>query len=163
MPELTDNQIAYLRVLQNHCGALGAELVVIGAIAYQVHFPAESRHTGDIDFAIALELDEFAELERRLLADGWVRFADREHRWRSVQSTILDLIPAGPRLRDQAGYLARQSVHHESGGIRTRLRNGSASSTCARSHLEGDLIDYPDAPENRRIHGRPAAADQGSG
>jgi predicted nucleotidyltransferase len=80
MPELTDNQIADLRVLQSHSGALAGELVVIGAIAYQVHFPAEARHTGDIDFAVALDLDEFAELERRLLADGWVRFANREHR-----------------------------------------------------------------------------------
>jgi hypothetical protein len=26
------------------------------AIAYQVHFPAESWHTGDIDFAVALDL-----------------------------------------------------------------------------------------------------------
>ena len=50
-------------------------------------------------FAVALDLDEFAELERRLLADGWVRFANREHRWRSAQATILDLIPAGPKLR----------------------------------------------------------------
>jgi predicted nucleotidyltransferase len=99
MPELTDNQIADVRVLQNHCGALGAELVVIGAIAYQVHFPAESRHTVDIDFAVALDLDEFAELERRLLADGWVQSANREHRWRSAQGTILDLIPAGRKLR----------------------------------------------------------------
>jgi predicted nucleotidyltransferase len=100
MPELTDNQIADLRVLQKHGVALGADLVVIGAIAYQVHFPAESRHTGDIDFAVALDLDEFAELERRLLADGWIRFANREHRWRSVQGTILDLIPSGPKLRE---------------------------------------------------------------
>src|SRR5580658_9010110 len=99
MPELTDNQIADLRVLQKHCGALGAEFVIIGAIAYQIHFPAESRHTGDIDFAVALDLDEFAELERRLLADGWVRFANREHRWRSAKGTILYLIPAGPKLR----------------------------------------------------------------
>ncbi len=99
MPELTDNQIADLRVLQKHCGALEAEFVIIGAIAYQIHFPAESRHTGDIDFAVALDLDGFAELERRLLADGWVRFANREHRWRSANGTILDLIPAGPKLR----------------------------------------------------------------
>src|SRR6266567_3542438 len=81
MPELTDNQIADLRVLQHRCAALGAELVIIGAIAYQIHFPAESRHTGDIDFAVALDLDEFAELERRLLADGWVRFANRCSNW----------------------------------------------------------------------------------
>jgi predicted nucleotidyltransferase len=100
MPELSENQIADLRALQSHCQALRAELVVIGAIAYQVHFPAEARHTGDMDFAVALDLDEFAELERRLLADGWERSANREHRWRSVQKTILDLIPAGPKLRE---------------------------------------------------------------
>ena len=37
---------------------LGAELVIIGAIAYQVHFPEESRHTGDIDFAAGPKLRE---------------------------------------------------------------------------------------------------------
>jgi hypothetical protein len=74
MPELTENQIADLRALEDHCRSLGADLVIIGAIAYQVHFPREDRHTGDIDFAVALDLDEFAELERRLLADKWVRF-----------------------------------------------------------------------------------------
>jgi predicted nucleotidyltransferase len=47
-----------------------------------------------------LDFDEFAKLERRLLADGWVSFANREHRWRSAQGTILDLIPAGPKLRE---------------------------------------------------------------
>jgi len=99
MPELTESQIADLRALHQHCLALGADLVIIGAIAYQVHFPKENRHTGDIDFAVALDLDEFAELERRLLADKWVRFANREHRWRSPQGTILDLLPAGPKLR----------------------------------------------------------------
>jgi hypothetical protein len=36
MPELTDNQIADLRVLQHRGAALGAELVIIGAIAYQI-------------------------------------------------------------------------------------------------------------------------------
>jgi hypothetical protein len=46
MPKLTDNQIADLRVVQHRCAALGAEIVIIGAIAYQIHFPAESRHTG---------------------------------------------------------------------------------------------------------------------
>ena len=70
MPELTDNQIADLHVLQSHSVALGGELVVIGAIAYQIHFPEEARHTGDIDFAVALDLDEFAELERRLLSEA---------------------------------------------------------------------------------------------
>ena len=100
MPELTKNQIADLRALQDHCRILGADLVIIGAIAYQLHLPKEDRHTGDIDFAVALDLDEFAELEKRLLADRWIQFANREHRWRSPNGTILDLLPAGPKLRE---------------------------------------------------------------
>jgi predicted nucleotidyltransferase len=99
MPELNENQIADLRALEDHCQSLGADLVIIGAIAYQVHFPRQDRHTGDIDFAVALDLDEFAELERRLLADKWIRLANREHRWRSPRGTIIDLLPAGPKLR----------------------------------------------------------------
>jgi len=73
MPELTENQIADLRALEDHCRSLAADLVIIGALAYQVHFPRENRHTGDIDFAVALDLEEFAELERRFLADKWIR------------------------------------------------------------------------------------------
>jgi predicted nucleotidyltransferase len=100
MPELTAAQITDLGALRDHCAALGADLVIIGAIAYQVHFPGELRHTGDIDFAVALDLNEFAELERRLQRDGWIQFANREHRWRSAQGTIMDLLPAGPNLRE---------------------------------------------------------------
>jgi hypothetical protein len=100
MPELTESQITDLQALQDHCRSLAADLVIIGAIAYQVHFPREDRHTGDIDFAVALDLDEFAELERQLLADRWIHFANREHRWRSPRGTILDLLPAGPKLRE---------------------------------------------------------------
>ena len=164
MPELTDNQIADLRVLQHRCAALGAELVIIGAIAYQIHFPAESRHTGDIDFAVALDLDEFAELERRLLADGWVRFAKREHRWRSAQATILDLIPAGPKLREAKQITWPISQFKMSlVGFDHVFANRSAGSACAGSDAEGDLIYRTDAPENCRIHGRSAAASQGPG
>ena len=65
-----------------------------------MHFPGELRHTGDIDFAVALDLNEFAELERRLRRDGWIQFANREHRWRSTRGTIMDLLPAGPKLRE---------------------------------------------------------------
>jgi predicted nucleotidyltransferase len=100
MPEFTEDQITDLRMLRDHCVALGADLVVIGAIAYQVHFPAEARHTGDIDFAVALDLNEFAELGRRLQLDGWIQFVNREHRWRSAEGTIMDLLPAGPKLRE---------------------------------------------------------------
>jgi len=100
MPELTAAQFADLRALRDYGAALGADLVIIGAIAYQVHFPGELRHTGDIDFAVALDLNEFAELERRLRRDGWNQFTNREHRWRSTRGTIMDLLPAGPKLRE---------------------------------------------------------------
>jgi hypothetical protein len=91
MPELTAAQFADLRALRDYGAALGADLVIIGAIAYQVHFPGELRHTGDIDFAVALDLNEFAELERRLRRDGWNQSTNREHRWRSTRGTIMDL------------------------------------------------------------------------
>ena len=117
MPELTDNQIADLRVLQHRCAALGAELVIIGAIAYQIHFPAESRHTGDIDFAVALDLDEFAELERR--PDGSrlaavippvVRPAPALtiRKFTSRHYTIDDLIARGTLTRPLADFLGEQ-------------------------------------------------------
>lgn len=99
MPELTEGQISDLRTLKQHCDELKADLVVIGAIAYQVHFPGENRHTGDVDFAVALDLDDFAKLEQRLREGKWIRMANLEHRWRSPQGTLLDLIPAGPTLR----------------------------------------------------------------
>jgi hypothetical protein len=88
MVELTAGQIADLRALRDHCAALGADLVIIGAIAYQVHFPGELRHTGDIDFAVALDLNEFAELERRLQADGWIRFQFAQEREPLVPGSI---------------------------------------------------------------------------
>jgi predicted nucleotidyltransferase len=100
MVELTDNQIADLAVLRDHCAALGAELCRHRSDCISGAFPKESRHTADIDFAVALDLDEFAELERRLTANGWIRFANREHRWRSARVTIMDLLPAGPKLRE---------------------------------------------------------------
>jgi predicted nucleotidyltransferase len=62
--------------------------------------PVNSGKRGDIDFAVALDLNEFAELERRLRRDGWNQFANREHRWRSTRGTIMDLLPAGPKLRE---------------------------------------------------------------
>ena len=51
--------------------AANAQLVIIGAIAYQIHFPGQDRHTRDIDFAVALDLSEFAVLSTRLCALGW--------------------------------------------------------------------------------------------
>ena len=99
MVELTKEQIADLHQLQQFCTELKTDLVIIGAIAYQYHFPQEDRHTGDIDSAVALDLTDFAELEKRLQAAKWTRTPNREHRWRSPLGTLLDLIPAGIELR----------------------------------------------------------------
>jgi predicted nucleotidyltransferase len=99
MVELTTEQIADLRELQQFCAELNADVVIIGAIAYQYHFPRENRHTSDIDSAVALDLDDFAELEKRLQVGKWRRIPNREHRWRSSRGTLLDLIPAGTELR----------------------------------------------------------------
>src|SRR5436305_13284984 len=98
MPDFSKDQVTDLISLKQHCQQMGADLVVIGAIAFQVHFPGESRQTADIDLAVALDLNEFAELEKRLKADGWARTANREHRWKSTFGTLLDLIPAGDKL-----------------------------------------------------------------
>jgi predicted nucleotidyltransferase len=101
---LTALQIDDLRELQRICTELNAELVLIGAIAYQHNFPGENRQTADIDSAVALDLDDFAKLERALENAGWSRKPSREDRWRSPRGTPLDLIPAGKQLR-QAGQL----------------------------------------------------------
>ena len=66
MPDLSDDQIADLRLVQEICERFHADVVIIGAIAYQIHFPNEARHTADVDLAVALDLDEFARLEESL-------------------------------------------------------------------------------------------------
>src|SRR6266404_2278124 len=100
MITLTAAQVEDLGQLQYLCKELKAELVIIGAIAYQHNFPNEARHTSDIDTVVALDLDDFAELEKRLQAGGWSRRSNQEHRWRSARGTLVDLIPAGPKLRE---------------------------------------------------------------
>ena len=69
-------------VLQHHCEALGAELEDHGGHRAPEAFSSESWHTGDIDFAVALDLD--AQIRRAgTLLDSFalagVRFANREH------------------------------------------------------------------------------------
>ena len=118
MPELTAAQIADRRALRDYCAALGADLVIIGAIAYQVHFPGELRHTGDIDFAVALDLNEFAELAEastgrmesiRQPRAPLAQYAGNNH----------GSAPGWPQTsRGKADHLAREPVHDEPSGIR---------------------------------------------
>src|SRR5262249_19022626 len=81
------------------CEQFNTELVIIGAIAYQIHFPGLNRHTRDIDFALALDLFDFAILSSRLCALGWTQAPGFEHRWKTGRGNLLDLIPAGRELR----------------------------------------------------------------
>lgn len=109
MIELTEAQITDLAKLQQLCIELRSDLVVVGAIAYQHYFPDDERHTGDIDSVVASDLEDFDELKRRLLAMGWSNLAAREHRWVSQQGTLLDLIPAGRKLREAKSITWPQS------------------------------------------------------
>jgi hypothetical protein len=54
MITLTAAQVEDLGQLQHLCKELKAELVIIGAVAYQHSFPNEVRHTSDIDTVVAL-------------------------------------------------------------------------------------------------------------
>jgi hypothetical protein len=56
-------------------------------------------------------LDEFAQLEQRLLADGWIRFSKPETPLAPVRKeTILDLLPAGPFLREKSTALEARNI-----------------------------------------------------
>src|ERR1044071_2730296 len=87
MITLTALQIDDLRELQRICTELKTEFVIIGAIAYQQNFPGENRQTADIDSAVALDLDDFAKLERALENAAWSHKPNREDRWRSPRGT----------------------------------------------------------------------------
>lgn len=110
MIDLSPAEIADLSDLNDLCSRAGAEFVIIGAQAYKTHFPNEDRETGDIDSAIALDLDDLAKFCERLLERKWRQEPGREHRWRSSRGTILDLMPAGKNLR-----LAKQLTWPKSG------------------------------------------------
>lgn len=99
MIDLTKEQIGDLTQLQEICIDLKTELVVIGAMAYKFHFPDVERYTADIDLTVALDFDDFVELEKRMTKLDWRRERNREHRWKSSRGTLVDLLPAGTNLR----------------------------------------------------------------
>ena len=104
MIELSKAEIDDLRDLNELCEHMNADLVIVGAIAYQIHFTDEELKTGDIDFAIALDLVDFAKLQAALSAMGWAQDSQREERWRSKRGALLDLIPAGKTLRESKQF-----------------------------------------------------------
>lgn len=104
MIELSKAEIDDLRDLNEICEQMNADLVIVGAIAYQIHFSDDELKTADIDFAIALDLVDFAKLQADLSAMGWAQDPKREERWRSKRGALLDLIPAGKELRESKRF-----------------------------------------------------------
>ena len=81
MSSFSESQIQDLRDLQRAIRELGAEAVIIGAMAYRVFIEDSGRETYDIDLAVALDLDEFRQLEDALVALGWSQLKTQEQRW----------------------------------------------------------------------------------
>jgi len=101
MMPLLPEQVESLRQLQELCRGFGADVVIIGAIAYRVWVDDPQRQTEDLDLAVALDFPEFEALTHALSDLGWRQDARREQRWHSPQGGRLDLLPAGERLRKQ--------------------------------------------------------------
>lgn len=101
----TPNQIADLTAIGEICAELEADLVLIGAMSLLVSMGDIGRFTRDVDLTVALDLDQFERLSERLIEAGWTRAPRLEHRWTAPRQTIVDLLPAGPKLRDAGSIL----------------------------------------------------------
>jgi predicted nucleotidyltransferase len=99
MTWLLPEQLTALTELQAACGRQGAEAVIIGAAAYRTWFNDPGRYTEDVDVAVAIDLEEFAQLAEALAGLGWRQEARREHRWHTPAGARVDLLPAGRKLR----------------------------------------------------------------
>jgi predicted nucleotidyltransferase len=96
--ELSKAEIGDLRDFKELCGRMNADIAIVGAIAYQLHFSDDELKTGDFDFAVALDMVDFAKLQAALSGMEWDQDPKREERWRSKHGVLLDLIPAGKTL-----------------------------------------------------------------
>ena len=109
MIKLTPDQEADLRELTDVCRSMQVELVIIGATAYRMFVDDPYRETLDVDIAIGVDLDDFPDLMLRLNSRGWRQSDKHEHRWRGASGAIIDLIPAGVRLRAKRELIWPQS------------------------------------------------------
>lgn len=100
MIPFTAEQVATLTDLTRRLGSI--KTVLIGASAVNCYVSMDWRRTEDLDVVVAIDLDGFGELTRRLV--GWSRHPRREHEWRSPAGARVDVVPAGPALLD-AGVL----------------------------------------------------------
>ncbi len=115
MNPLSLEHVAAATQLKNLCDSLNTEMVIIGAMAYLMWIQDPSRHTLDIDVAVAVDLDDYHRLTLLLQAAGWEQESKREHRWTTPEGVRMDIIPAGPVLR------ARQFLEWPVSGLRMSL------------------------------------------
>lgn len=101
MMELTPDQAEDLRDLQAACESFSADPVIIGATAYRVFVDDPYRTTEDVDVAVAVDLDRWPEFVSRLISQGWKQGQSLEHRWHGPRGALIDIIPAGSKLREQ--------------------------------------------------------------
>jgi predicted nucleotidyltransferase len=109
MIKLNSDQEADLRELTAVCRSMQVEPVIIGATAYRMFVDDPYRETLDVDIAVALDLEDFPDLILRLNSCGWRQSDKHEHRWRGASGAIIDLIPAGVRLRAKKELIWPQS------------------------------------------------------
>ena len=81
MTPLSPDQTKSVRQLRDICDRLGVELAIIGAVALRIGLGDWTRHTEDVDVAIAIDLDDFPQLMSLLQEHGWTQHPGREHRW----------------------------------------------------------------------------------
>jgi predicted nucleotidyltransferase len=99
MTMLLAEQVDAVRQIQNICGRLTVDVVVIGAVAYRLWVQDQYRMTEDVDLVVALDLVDLPRLTEPLIASGWRQDPRREHRWISPNGARIDLLPAGVRAR----------------------------------------------------------------
>ena len=96
---LTPAQLEDLAQLHGVAEQFAADVAIIGAAAL-LCFIDIGRFTRDIDLAVALDLEDFTTFGGELRLRGWTQEVGREHRWHGPSGSIIDLLPAGPGLRE---------------------------------------------------------------
>lgn len=109
MIELSPAQVSDLAELAEICSLLRTEVVVIGAVAYATFVDDANRHTGDVDVAVALDMDDFQQLRRLLAERNWTQRPQRENRWYGPRGGIVDIIPAGSAIRAEGQIIWPES------------------------------------------------------
>jgi nucleotidyltransferase AbiEii toxin of type IV toxin-antitoxin system len=71
MIQLLPEQILALSELQRACQEVDTQAVMVGAMSYRIWVRDQCRTTEDLDFAVALDLDELSRLTDRLQVRGW--------------------------------------------------------------------------------------------